>query len=503
MERFNFNISEISKTMFKAFKFLDGSIYYGEIGYYDKETDKVYSDPNEVTEDKLRTLKLVRHGSGIQIFTDNNNNVLCKYEGQWINDNGHGKGKIYYPDNSIYEGNINNNKMHGYGKYIWPDNSSYLGNWKHGKMEGKGYFTHYDNHILKGIFKNNFYLYSDLKESLDENEDNSEIYNNLEDLNDNLLIDNENKYDKDNIENESINKYKKTNNIYDDKEDNNNNIISNQYNIEDKIKILNKVYSESVFINPFLDHQSLQNLKHHLAININKNDNLNSDNYENIINKEIDFINILPINSSSIEFVSLINNINSNNKTPLLLKSNNLLKEDVISFISNKYKNKFLELDLKLFHSKIENIEYNQDLLLELKKIVEDCVFKGNVLFLNYDDNKEYNKLYDVDISNYYRKMQLSPLMFKPLSFKELDNFKKFSKQENKKKLNDIVHVNKDYRFIFYSKHFGKIGIYLEKYALLKSKNVETELDFNKVKGKLNNQEEENTCTKLNKRESK
>ena len=44
------------------------------------------------------------------------------YIGQWLNDLRHGKGTLYYKNNTIkYEGDFVKDKYEGYGKYIWED----------------------------------------------------------------------------------------------------------------------------------------------------------------------------------------------------------------------------------------------------------------------------------------------------------------------------------------------------------------------------------------------
>jgi hypothetical protein len=58
----------------------------------------------------------------------------------------------------MYIGSFKDNLMHGQGQMVMPDNSRFRGEWKEGKMDGEGEFKHHDGHVLKGLFKNNYYL---------------------------------------------------------------------------------------------------------------------------------------------------------------------------------------------------------------------------------------------------------------------------------------------------------------------------------------------------------
>jgi hypothetical protein len=154
------DINEIDKSLFKCYKFPDGSIYYGEVGLVDPITHTVLleKDLDQITEEKIKTMKLVRHGIGVQLFYVTDNNSLCRYEGEWVKDKKNGRGICYFPDKSVYEGSFVNDLFEGYGKYSWPHNDIYIGQWKADRMEGDGEFKHSDGHISKGPFKNNYFF---------------------------------------------------------------------------------------------------------------------------------------------------------------------------------------------------------------------------------------------------------------------------------------------------------------------------------------------------------
>ena len=63
-----------------------------------------------------------------------------KFEGEWLNNNMHGKGKYVWADGRSYEGSYEQDKKHGFGTYIWvkniifqADGRKYIGNWINGK----------------------------------------------------------------------------------------------------------------------------------------------------------------------------------------------------------------------------------------------------------------------------------------------------------------------------------------------------------------------------------
>ena len=377
---FGVDISEIAKNNFKSYNFKDDSIYYGEVQHIDDEGN-IIQDIEKISDEKLRLLKLVRHGYGVQLYGVKDNNCLCKYEGQWMKDIKQGKGICYFSDKSIYEGSLINSLFHGLGKFTWPNNDIYIGEWNKGKMEGEGEFKHNDGHILKGQFKNNYFLDQD------------------------------------------------------------------------------STKGSMSFVNPFLEQSSLQLVKNSIKLSgfsISTMKQKLPDDYFNQINiKETDFLN------------RIIESIHEDNKTPLILKNLTLTKKDIITAIEASTKTRVIEVDLRKFHSEVEGAQYDLRKIKELEKIIEICIFSGAVLFLNLDDNLSYDKLFDPDISNYYKKMQLSPLMFTPKDFKNPDNFKKFTKQEKIKKDKQI---NPSFKFVIYSRFFIGDGLSTQEEEVLGEK---------------------------------
>ncbi len=52
-----------------------------------------------------------------------------KYEGEFKDNNIHGRGKYQFASGAIYEGEWVNNKFQGRGTYTWPSGAAYTGTW--------------------------------------------------------------------------------------------------------------------------------------------------------------------------------------------------------------------------------------------------------------------------------------------------------------------------------------------------------------------------------------
>ena len=65
---------------------------------------------------------------------------------------------LKYADGTTYDGAFHEGHYHGAGKIVWANGDQYEGNWKRSKMDGPGLFRHSSGFILKGIFKNNYFI---------------------------------------------------------------------------------------------------------------------------------------------------------------------------------------------------------------------------------------------------------------------------------------------------------------------------------------------------------
>jgi len=61
-------------------------------------------------------------------------------------------------DGTTYEGQFKDGSYHDNGKLLWKNGDNYDGRWKKGRMDGAGVFKRHDGLILKGSFKNNYYI---------------------------------------------------------------------------------------------------------------------------------------------------------------------------------------------------------------------------------------------------------------------------------------------------------------------------------------------------------
>lgn len=95
-----------------------------------------------------------RHGRGKQVWSDGR----C-YEGDFDKGNFHGFGRMQWdsgPDAPmVYLGQYENNLKHGAGKFCWADGRAYEGQWEKGLRHGAGVYTFKDGKRRKGIWKDN------------------------------------------------------------------------------------------------------------------------------------------------------------------------------------------------------------------------------------------------------------------------------------------------------------------------------------------------------------
>jgi hypothetical protein len=78
------------------------------------------------------------------------------YEGEFVDDTKHGKGKIkYHNKGDYYEGEFTRGAMTGKGYYVWKNNHTYNGDFVDGKMHGKGLYKWTDGNEYEGEYINN------------------------------------------------------------------------------------------------------------------------------------------------------------------------------------------------------------------------------------------------------------------------------------------------------------------------------------------------------------
>ena len=75
------------------------------------------------------------------------------YEGNFLNDEFHGKGK-YISKDLIYDGFWKKGYSHGEGTEIWSDGNKYKGQFKMGKKHGFGVYTWQNGTTYRGMWEN-------------------------------------------------------------------------------------------------------------------------------------------------------------------------------------------------------------------------------------------------------------------------------------------------------------------------------------------------------------
>lgn len=74
------------------------------------------------------------------------------YEGEWMQDKKHGKGREVMEDGCVYEGEYKDGVRHGEGKYTFEDGSVYQGYWLDNMMEGYGDYKFASGRVYEGEF---------------------------------------------------------------------------------------------------------------------------------------------------------------------------------------------------------------------------------------------------------------------------------------------------------------------------------------------------------------
>lgn len=85
---------------------------------------------------------------------------MCKtgkrYEGRWMEDTPHIRGKMVYRNKDVYEGNWHCGKRHGIGKMQFANGDVYDGQFESDQLSGKGIYQYangssYDGEVMDGV----------------------------------------------------------------------------------------------------------------------------------------------------------------------------------------------------------------------------------------------------------------------------------------------------------------------------------------------------------------
>lgn len=127
----------------------EGDIY---IGYFEKNVIKGYIEKYSLN----GNLYIGEYKNGMKNGKGHEETQEYTYDGEFINDEKHGSGKLIYKHTKdCYEGEFNKNLITGYGFYIWSNKDTYKGSFLDGKMEGKGIYSWPDGGEYNGEYKDN------------------------------------------------------------------------------------------------------------------------------------------------------------------------------------------------------------------------------------------------------------------------------------------------------------------------------------------------------------
>ena len=74
------------------------------------------------------------------------------YQGDYLNDERHGKGYYQYANGDAYEGGFIKGKLHGTGQYTVDNGDSFTGTWKNDKVHGTVQYTFANGDTLSGKY---------------------------------------------------------------------------------------------------------------------------------------------------------------------------------------------------------------------------------------------------------------------------------------------------------------------------------------------------------------
>ncbi len=118
--------------------FVNG-MFDGQGKYYAKNGSLIY-------EGQYKEFR--KNGKGIYYYLGTD----AKYDGHWKDDLENGAG-TFYSSSGVFQGNWINGEKQGKGKMMWQDGTIYEGNYDKGVLTGEGSITYADGTVSKGIFK--------------------------------------------------------------------------------------------------------------------------------------------------------------------------------------------------------------------------------------------------------------------------------------------------------------------------------------------------------------
>lgn len=95
----------------------------------------------------------VRNGYGIQTYSEYDEKERKSYEGNWVDDERSGQGKLLWKDGAVYEGEFQNDMRNGYGIETYSGGDVYEGEFQNDVKSGQGKYTWTSGTVYEGEFK--------------------------------------------------------------------------------------------------------------------------------------------------------------------------------------------------------------------------------------------------------------------------------------------------------------------------------------------------------------
>lgn len=79
----------------------------------------------------------------------------CVYQGEFVNGQLHGKGRMTYRSGRVYEGDFAENAPDGFGEEVFENGDRYIGRYRRGFKAGQGVYSYSNGDVYKGEFADN------------------------------------------------------------------------------------------------------------------------------------------------------------------------------------------------------------------------------------------------------------------------------------------------------------------------------------------------------------
>lgn len=91
-----------------------------------------------------------RNGFGTYWIKNDKKKLARSYAGQYINDQKHGKGTMFFENGNRYDGHWEKNAITGFGRMLYTNGDTYIGYWFENQRNGYGVFTKSNGDYYEG-----------------------------------------------------------------------------------------------------------------------------------------------------------------------------------------------------------------------------------------------------------------------------------------------------------------------------------------------------------------